>query len=33
MPDGRVLKSAEGKVMKPDTYEEPQLEKILNENY
>jgi predicted HAD superfamily Cof-like phosphohydrolase len=31
MPDGKVLKNAEGKVMKPDTYEEPQLEKILNE--
>jgi len=32
MPDGKVLKNAEGKVMKPDTYEEPNLEKVLNEN-
>ena len=32
MPNGKVLKNAEGKVMKPDTYEEPNLEKILNEN-
>jgi len=32
MPNGKVLKNAEGKVMKPDTYEEPNLEKVLNEN-
>ena len=32
MPDGKVLKNAEGKVMKPDTYQEPNLEKVLNEN-
>ena len=32
MPDGKVLKNAQGKVMKPDTYEEPNLEKVLNEN-
>ena len=29
MPNGKVLKNAEGKVMKPDTYEEPDLKKVL----
>jgi len=29
MPDGKVVKNAEGKVMKPETYEEPNLQEVL----
>jgi len=32
MPDGKVMKREDGKIIKPDTYEKPNLEKILLTN-
>jgi len=29
MPDGKVLKREDGKIIKPDTYEKPNLQKVL----
>jgi len=32
MPDGKVMRREDGKIIKPDTYEKPNLEKILLTN-